>query len=223
VQGVELAEEGVAVECLFCDRPAMASDVETSLRARKRAKTRQALLKAARVLFRRRGFEETTIDEIAARAQVSRRTFFRYFPSKTDLVFPNAEERLRWFEGVLQEGADETAVGMIQRGFSALAAEFSEHAEELVTQQELVEACPPLLARQYVLDREWEAVLTRTLVPHVGEDQAPLWAGALFGVMTVVLRRWFAGGAQEDLATLGHDGLQLVAGTLSAAQEVTTP
>jgi AcrR family transcriptional regulator len=58
------------------------------LREQKKAETRAALVKAAQDLFHRKGYEATTIDEIAEAAVVSRRTFFRYFPTKEDLVFP---------------------------------------------------------------------------------------------------------------------------------------
>ncbi len=66
-----------------------------SLRDRKRARTRQALTAAALELFESRGYDETTIAEIAAAAEIGTRTFFSYFPSKEDLLFPEADARVR--------------------------------------------------------------------------------------------------------------------------------
>jgi AcrR family transcriptional regulator len=56
------------------------------LRERKKAKTRVAIQAAALELFERHGYDATTVDEIAELAEVSQSTFFRYFPTKEDVV-----------------------------------------------------------------------------------------------------------------------------------------
>ena len=56
------------------------------LRERKKAKTRAAIQAAALHLFERQGYQATTVDQIAEMAEVSQSTFFRYFPSKEDVV-----------------------------------------------------------------------------------------------------------------------------------------
>lgn len=62
------------------DRPAI------GLRERKKAKTRAAIQKEALRLFKEQGYEATTIEQIAVAAEVSPSTFFRYFPTKEDVV-----------------------------------------------------------------------------------------------------------------------------------------
>ncbi len=56
------------------------------LRERKKQKTKAAIQRAALRLFKRQGYEETTVEQIAAAADISESTFFNYFPSKEDVV-----------------------------------------------------------------------------------------------------------------------------------------
>jgi len=67
----------------------------SSLRERKRLRTRQALIDAAAELFERHGYDGTTIADIAAAADVSTRTFFSYFSSKEEVLFPDADARVQ--------------------------------------------------------------------------------------------------------------------------------
>ncbi|MEU4647111.1 helix-turn-helix domain-containing protein [Nocardia fluminea] len=67
----------------------------SALRDRKRERTRRAILVAAVELFEARGYEETTVADIAAEAEVGTRTFFNYFASKEELLFPEPDERVR--------------------------------------------------------------------------------------------------------------------------------
>ncbi|MFE3194236.1 TetR family transcriptional regulator [Nocardia sp. NPDC059240] len=64
----------------------------TGLREREKARVRGELIDAALLLFEHRGFEQTTVQEIADAAHVSRRTFHRHFPSKTAVVFAHEED-----------------------------------------------------------------------------------------------------------------------------------
>ena len=64
------------------------------LRERKKARTRSAIELAAVDLFEQKGYEATTVEEIAAIADVSPTTFFRYFPTKADLLLSDHGQRL---------------------------------------------------------------------------------------------------------------------------------
>lgn len=96
------------------------------LRQRKKEQTRHAIAEAALDLFETRGFDETTVDDIAAAANVSPRTFFRYFASKDEAVFDRADEAQEAFRTLLAaRPADEPMlVSLREIGQALLTDEF---------------------------------------------------------------------------------------------------
>src|SRR5262245_26129734 len=87
-----------------------------SLRDRKRARTRQALIDAATELFARKGYDETTIADIAAAADIGARTFFGYFASKEELLFPDTDARVQIaVDAIAARGADDGPIEVLLR------------------------------------------------------------------------------------------------------------
>jgi AcrR family transcriptional regulator len=72
------------------------------LRERKRRQTRQALIGAAMRLFGEKGYDQTTVAEIAAAAGVSTKTFFNYFASKDEVLFPHLSDRIGRAVGIIE-------------------------------------------------------------------------------------------------------------------------
>jgi AcrR family transcriptional regulator len=103
-------------QLLETDRP------RPGLRERKKAKTRAALQEHALRLFREQGYEATTVDEIADAAEVSPSTFFRYFPTKEDVVLYDALDPLL-LEAFEAQPADLSPVGALRATMREVSAE----------------------------------------------------------------------------------------------------
>lgn len=98
---------------------------ELSLRERKKIETRNRILYTAIQLFQEQGFEQTAVDEIATRADISRGTFFNYFPSKEGVLREIALTELRDLRHLIEiELAEEpSAVAKIRRMMQELVAD----------------------------------------------------------------------------------------------------
>jgi AcrR family transcriptional regulator len=110
------------------------------LRERKKLRTRQAIAAAALRLFAEHGYDETTIADIAAAADVSPRTFFSYFPSKEDVVFAEIDDRLAEVrERLAHRLAGESPLDAIRRGVvDVMEALATEHGRYGAVQVRLV-------------------------------------------------------------------------------------
>jgi AcrR family transcriptional regulator len=184
------------------------------LRERKKQQTRAAILREADARFASKGFEATTVDELCEAVEISKRTFFRYFGSKEDLVFPNHEERLARFLAFLEQAPPELSAFDTLRGASrAFAAEYTRHRERFLGQQKLIQTSASLVAREHAIDREWELVMGvwfEKRLPADGDQPAhfaKVMAGAAIGVIRATMRHWYDGDATEDLEALGVSAL----------------
>ncbi|TMB71576.1 MAG: TetR family transcriptional regulator, partial [Chloroflexi bacterium] len=94
--------------------------MKSGLRERKKQKTRESIQRAALRLFVKQGYEETTIEQIAAAAEISPSTFFNYFPTKEDVVLFDAYDpmAIRMF---LERPKDEPLNVVVRRVLEELA------------------------------------------------------------------------------------------------------
>jgi AcrR family transcriptional regulator len=97
---------------------------EMGLRKLKRERTRQALISAAMRLFEKKGYEQTTVAEIAAAAEVSTKTFFNYFTSKDEVLFPHLAGRIDAAVDVIeQRSPDEDIADVLVRAMGHMLAD----------------------------------------------------------------------------------------------------
>jgi len=186
------------------------------LRERKKRQTRERLAESAWQLVQARGYEQVTVDDIAAAADVSRSTFFRYFPAKEAVLFTWRESLLDEFEAELsREDPGESGFEAVRRALLWVAAFYQRDRAAIVRRQHLINASPALVGFEYEVDRIWEDRIARALAARGSRGaettrRAQLRAGAILGVVRVTLRHWIASRGRSDLASLGSEALDLL-------------
>ncbi len=192
--------------------------LDLSLRERKRRATHQRIAEESARLATQKGVAGTTIDEIAAAAQVGRATFFRYFDAKETAVAEgfSIPWRLLLIDNLLVQPAELSALDAVRETFAGFAGSLENGGRELVLQQaRMSQASPGLEAwtlRVYVKFEQAiaEAVAARfpDLVPG---DPRPLLVGALtMAAVRISLDAWLAGDGEGDLPTMLQNALGTV-------------
>jgi AcrR family transcriptional regulator len=170
------------------------------LRQRKRQQTRERLTRAAMALFLERGFEATTLDDIAAAADVSRRSFFHYFASKEDVVFAwHEESTAALIAAVAARPASESMLTAAENAIAAMARQLE--PGEAIAMARLKRDNPALQARDQVKYEKLERALAEALGKRAGHKterlQARLVAMIATGAMRIGGELWAAEGARE--------------------------
>lgn len=180
-----------------------------SLRDNKKAQTREALRASAFRLFRAKGFDRTTIDDIALEAGVSRTTFFRYFATKESVIFDRwreiGEVFRRW---IAERPRHENPFEAFEGALLALAREVprdSELAKESLEVQELFDRNPSLRKRRAEHRDEQIALVAQALADRDGrpiETEHRLAASLGVVVSDAVRDEWRDSGGEKDLEAL---------------------
>jgi len=207
-----------------------------------RAEVRRELVAAAVRLFRTRGYEETTVDDIAAAAGVGRRTFFRYLRSKEDAISPDHEVGLaRVAEVFASAHPAETTAALVLRAGETVFDLYAEDPALSVERFRLTHEVPALRDRESARVDHYRRLFTRQLRERFagdpdGELRAAVTGAAVVAAHNLALRAWLADGAPADgleackerfrrVATMlpgepaQHDGLHAVTKRLEDAVE----
>jgi AcrR family transcriptional regulator len=175
---------------------------------RRHQETRTAIADAAVALFIERGFVETTMDDVALAAGVSRRTAYRHFPSKDDLVFEQPRRWLVHFNAqVASPGPDETPRQLCRRGLLAVAQLIQANAESVLSSYSVLLATPSLRGRNGQIEDEWFKRYLELLTPTqpIGPArslQIATVAGALVGTTTMLVAVWAADQPDADMVAM---------------------
>jgi AcrR family transcriptional regulator len=170
----------------------MTSSLPTGLRERKKAKTRAAIREHAMRLFEQQGYAATTVDQIAEAADVSQSTFFRYFPTKEDVVLSDDYDPLM-VAALRAQPAGLPALEAIRRSVRELFGQLTDEqwAQERRRQQ-LIRSVPDLRMRTQQQFAEAIALLAEVVAERAGlpadDFSARVLAGAVIGAALAATR-----------------------------------
>jgi AcrR family transcriptional regulator len=184
-----------------------------SLRARRKRRTAEAIVAGALELFEERGFDRTTIEQIAASAEISRRTFFRYFADKEELFFAEDERLLEVVEETLDGApAGEPVLELARRATRALAAHSAADPERRLARERLIAVTPALQARRMAKTLRWERAIADRLIERGSTEQEALLVPKLaLACFQAAYERWVRNPGQ-DLPALVDESFADLAG-----------
>lgn len=176
--------------------------------ARWKPDARTRLAAAALELYAERGFDATTVAEIAERAGLTKRTFFRHFADKREVLFSGSDELLEAMVGGVRGAPPETApLDAVLAGLDAAAPFFVERGEHARRRQAIIDAHPELQERELIKMARLTAAVAGALRERgVGDPAAELTAAAGLAVFANAFARWVGPDAGTDLGALIHDG-----------------
>ena len=183
------------------------------------ARSRQAayaeITSVAMRLFLEQGFEQTTIDQIAATSGISRRSFFRYFGTKEDIVLGNLAS-----EGELARDALEAvplSVGPWEALRAALETVNALSADEKTTLSiaRMMYETPSLRARSIEKHLQWQQLLVPNIRLRLGSESGPAAAAIVasaIACLDIAGEVWVQGNGAADLAALYDEAVAAVRG-----------
>jgi len=191
-------------------QPGQPGTAKPGLRERKKARTRAAIREHAFRLFREQGYDATTVEQIAEAAEVSPSTFFRYFPTKEDVVLQDDMDLL-WLEAIQEQPPEMSPIAAMRAGVHAAFARMGK-AEwaQMHEMTELAMTVPAVRARMLAELARTTQVLAEAVAERTGRDPGDFAVRTLAGaVVGVAMAAYFdeAGGGlisfddQSNLAT----------------------
>ena len=186
------------------------------LRERHRRRTAAQLEEVALGLFLERGFDATTVDDIAAAAEISRRTFFRYYASKEDVLLSDHPRRLAELRAALAaRPPSEPILTALRQALMSMTGTYEEDRERLLLRARVMRGTPSLQARSLMLQRDWEQAVSEMVAEHLGVDahgdlRPVVVAAATLGATRAAFTVWLEAGGQSHLPSLVAEALDLL-------------
>jgi AcrR family transcriptional regulator len=176
------------------------------LRERKKQRTRWAIQDAALRLIAEQGYDATTVDQIAAAADISPSTFFRYFPSKEDLIIQDQYDDLL-LAGLRSLPRDLTPLAALRETMRLAFAQMDAgELDKVLERTKLIMAVPALRARSLENFMDMLNMMSGAIADRTGLDATDfrirVIAGAVVGAMVAVLDIWVESNGGDNLPEL---------------------
>ncbi|MET0819877.1 MAG: TetR family transcriptional regulator [Aeromicrobium sp.] len=173
------------------------------------ASARDRLVAAAFDLFDVRGFDETTVDDIARAAGVGRTTFFRYFGSKEAVIFPEHDELLARIAARLDAGDADSRDSAVAEAARLVLRYYIGEGDRARIRYRLISSVPVLKTREIASIRQYQSLFARALSSWAPGDpdavlRAELLASAIVTAHNHVLRRWLRGEVDDPEQAFAH-------------------
>src|SRR6266404_3475534 len=168
--------------------------------------SRGRLQEAAMELYGERGYDQTTVAEIAERAGLTERTFFRHFADKREVLFAGSQNLQDVLVGAVAEAPDTAApVEVVATGLDAVAALFDDRRDYSRRRHAIIAANPELQERELIKLSSLADVLRRR-----GVAEASLVAEVGIAVFKIAFGRWVDDANEQDLPELMRESLDAI-------------
>ena len=200
-------------QALKSPSPARGGGQGGGLRERKKLKTRESIQRTALRLFEKQGYEETTIEEIAAAAEISPSTFFNYFPTKEDVVLFDAYDpmAIQMFRDLPKD--EPLSVGL-RKVLEALSAAFEQDEQTILARGRLFLEVPELRARVWDEVERTQLLIAQVLAERTGrrpdDFEVRVTARIVIGALFEASLEWMRSKGRHGLVELFNRALDVV-------------
>jgi AcrR family transcriptional regulator len=167
---------------------------------------RPRLTEAALALFDERGYEQTTVDDIAERAGVGRTTFFRHYRSKEDVIFPDHDQLLQLIRDRLSATSHSTALAAVSDAVRLVLLHYLDEGDLARRRYALTSKVPALRDREIASVARYQRLFREFISDWMGDStesaslRAELMAASVVSAHNHVLRRWLRGESPDPIA-----------------------
>ncbi|HHE5411417.1 TetR family transcriptional regulator [Klebsiella sp. JB_Kp040] len=186
------------------------------LREQQKAATRKQLILTGVELFLRQGFVNTTIEQIVEPLGMAKRTFFRYFDTKEELLFAwQMDKTTQLIDELTSRPKNESPMQVIRATLSSLLKNYDASPAQALAFMRLTRETPALVGRDYERRMVWEQALAAALIERNGSEaldplKARIIVGTVMSAWTAALGEWYDGEGKEDLRSIVNRAFSMI-------------